>query len=89
MRRFIPKRGKKYVKMAVRITLKVSLCVAGFHRLFVYACLISQSRGSIPYIGLGVETSGQCGCSVVRVGAIDVINAWILRQTAATWPGSL
>ena len=55
--------------MAVRITLKVSLCAAGFHRLFVYACLISQSRGSIPYIGLGVETSGQCGCSVVRVGA--------------------
>jgi len=28
-----------------------------FHRLFVYARLISQSRGSIPY-RVGVEASG-------------------------------
>ena len=36
-----------------------------FQGLFVYARLISQSRGSIPY-RVGVEASGQCGCSAAR-----------------------
>ena len=34
-----------------------------FHGLFVYARLISQSRGSVLY---GVEASSQCGCSAAR-----------------------
>ena len=43
-----------------------SLRVVSFLRLFVYARLISQSRGSIPY-RVGVKASGQCGCSAARV----------------------
>jgi len=54
---FVPKPGRA-LRLAEEET--ISLCVARFHGLFVYARLISQSRGSIPY-RVGVEASDQCG----------------------------
>ena len=62
----IARRGNQAIGCSYR-SLISSLRVASFLALFVYARLISQSRGSIPYIGLGVEASSQCGCSATRV----------------------
>ena len=68
-------------------TLRLSLRVAKFLALFVYASLSSQSRGSIPYMTW-------CWSSwLVRLrrgrGAGASLTLWILRWTAATWLGSL